>query len=94
MQEVRVDAGVGKDVLSNDVDAGTSWREEIGAQLQVEREGRGLTVEDIAERLKLRSSFVAAVEQGRGSEHMDEAYEWSHIKAIAGMLDIELKARG
>jgi cytoskeleton protein RodZ len=81
--EVGIDAGVGM-----------SWREEVGAQLRAQREQRGLSVEDVAERLKLRTSFVAAVEDGRGTEHMDGTYEWSHIKAIAGMLGIELKARG
>lgn len=70
------------------------WREEVGAQLRAQRELCGLSIEDIAERLKLRTSFVAAVEDGRGMEHMDEAYEWSHIKAMAGMLGIELKVRG
>lgn len=70
-----------------------SWRKEVGAQLRSERQRLGLVVEDIAERLKLRASFVAAVEEGRGGEHMDEAYEWSHIKAMAGMLGMELEAR-
>lgn len=78
---------------SADVGTYESWREEVGAQLRSERQRHGLDVEDIAERLKLRASFVAAVEDGRGREHMDEAYELSHIKAIAGMLGVELEAR-
>lgn len=73
-------------------DSPTSWREDIGSLLRAERERRGWEVDDVAERLKLRSSFVAAVEEGRGRDHMDEAYEWSHIKAIAGMLGIEVEA--
>lgn len=76
------------------VDSADDWRAEVGALLRGERQQLGLVVEDIADRLKLRSSFVVAVEEGRGNEHMDEAYEWSHIKAIAGMLSIDLKARG
>ena len=71
----------------------TSWREEVGSLLRTERERRGWEIGDVAERLKLRSSFVSAVEDGRGGEHMDEAYEWSHIKAIAGILGVELEAR-
>lgn len=70
-----------------------NWRQEIGELLRAERRMQELEIEDIAERLKLRASFVAAVEDGRGQDHMDETYEWSHIKAIAGMLGIELKAR-
>lgn len=71
----------------------TSWREEVGSLLRTERERRGWEIEDVAERLKLRSSFVSAVEDGKGGEHMDEAYEWSHIRSIAGVLGVELAAR-
>lgn len=71
----------------------TSWREEVGSLLRAARERRGWEIEDVAERLKLRSSFVAAVEDGRGEEHMDEAYELSHIRAMAGMLGVEWEAR-
>lgn len=78
---------------SADACTAESWRRKVGALLRIERQRRGLDVEDIAERLKLRASFVAAVEDGRGMEHMDEAYEWSHIKAMAGMLGMELEAR-
>lgn len=74
-------------------DSRTYWREEVGSLLRAARERRGWEVEDIAERLKLRSSFVAAVEEGRGQEQMDEAYELSHIKAMAEILGIEVKAR-
>lgn len=70
-----------------------SWRAAVGQRLRSERLRRGLEVADVAERLKLRTSFVAAVEDGRGHELMDEAYEWSHIKSIAGVLDLELEGR-
>lgn len=76
-----------------DGDASTlSWRTQVGAQLQAERERRGWKVEDIARRLNLRPSFVAALEQGRGMEHMNEAYEWSHMKSIAGLLDVDVQS--
>ena len=86
LQEVSIDSEIQENSL-------TSWREEVGSLLRTERERRGWEIEDVAERLKLRSSFVSAVEDGRGWEHMDEAYEWSHIKAIAGILGVELEAR-
>ena len=70
-----------------------AWREQVGLLLRAERERRGWEIQDVADRLRLRSSFVAAVEAGRGREHMDEAYEWSHIKAMAGMLGVEWEAR-
>lgn len=74
--------------------AASSWREEVGSLLRVARERQGLAVEDIAERLKLRSAFVVAVEDGRGKELMEETYEWSHIKSIASLLEIDVEARG
>ena len=74
------------------VDA-ASWRVEVGQRLRTQRLRRGLEVAEVAERLRLRTSFVAAVEDGRGHELMDESYEWSHIKSIAGVLDIELEGR-
>lgn len=74
--------------------AASSWREEVGALLRVARERQGLAVEDIADRLKLRSAFVVAVEDGRGKELMEETYEWSHIKSIASLLEIDVEARG
>jgi len=77
-----------------DDDASTqSWRIQVGAQLEAARERRGWRVEDIARRLNLRPSFVAALEQGRGMEHMDEAYELSHLKSIAGLLDVDVQER-
>ena len=74
-------------------EASEDWREQVGSRLRAERERRGWEIQDVADRLRLRASFVAAVEAGRGREHMDEVYEWSHIKAIAGMLGIEVEAR-
>ena len=73
-------------------EASAAWREQVGSRLRAERERRGWEIQDVADRLRLRASFVAAVEAGRGREQMDEAYEWSHIRAIAGMLGIELEA--
>ena len=69
--------------------AASTWRQDIGVVIRDARRRRGLEIEDVAERLRLRRSFVEALEEGRGNEHMDESYEWSHIKAIAGLLDLD-----
>ena len=88
-----MEAAVGGELSESPV-AGALSRRQVGDLLRSARLGRGLEVEDVAERLKLRSSFVTAVEDGRGNEHMDESYEWSHIRSIAGMLNVELEGRG
>lgn len=76
-----------------DTAVASSWRVDVGTRIKDERQRRGWEIEDIAERLKLRASFVEALEEGRGNEHMDETYERSHIKAVAGLLGLDLEGR-
>lgn len=63
----------------------------LGQQLAGAREAQGLTVEEIAGRLNLRPSFVAAIEAGQGGGHMDWSYERNHIRAIATLLSIDVQ---
>ncbi len=65
-------------------------RADLGKRLAAARIAVGLSVDDIAGRLNLRASFIVAVEEGRGDTHMDWAYERNHIRAIAGILAVEL----
>jgi cytoskeleton protein RodZ len=69
----------------------TAARTALGQQLAAARETQGLTVEEIASRLNLRSSFLAAIEEGRGDEHMDWSYERNHIRTIAALLSIDVQ---
>lgn len=62
----------------------------IGQRLAEAREVKGWSVDDIAARLNLRPSFVAAVEEGRGHEHMSWGYEKNHIRTIASILSIDV----
>jgi cytoskeletal protein RodZ len=61
-----------------------------GAVLRVERERQELRAADVATRLNLRTSFVQAIEEGRGEEHMAWSYERIHHRSIAAMLGIEM----
>lgn len=63
----------------------------LGEQVAAAREIQGLSVEEIASRLNLRPSFVSAIEQGRGDEHMDWSYERNHIRTIAALLSIDVQ---
>ncbi len=75
----------------DETDHALSWRVDVGRRIRGERERAGLTVDEIAARLKLRSSFVTAVEDGRGREQMDESYEVAHIRSIAQLLNMEVE---
>jgi cytoskeletal protein RodZ len=65
-------------------------RRTVGAALAAARLEAGLTIEDVSGRLNLRSSFIVAVEEGRGHEHMDWVYERNHIRAMAAIVSMDL----
>lgn len=79
----------GEAVVNAEDDAPSSEeRIRSGARLRAERERQELTTADVAARLNLRTSFVEAVEAGRGDEHMPWFYERSHHQSIATLLGI------
>ncbi len=65
-------------------------RRRLGAFLRAGRDHQGLSLGDVAGQLKLRESFVQAIEEGRGDEHMAWSYERIHHRSIAAMLGIEM----
>jgi len=65
-------------------------RQEWGQALRQARLDAGLEVDDVARRLNLRASFVQAVEEGRGGDHMDWSYERNHLRSMAAMVGITL----
>lgn len=65
-------------------------RRSVGVSLAAARLEAGLSVEDVAGRLNLRPSFIVAVEEGRGDDHMDWAYERNHIRSMATILSLDL----
>lgn len=71
-------------------DPGAPLRASVGSLLAAARLAEGMSIEEVAGRFNLRSSFIAAVEEGRGNDHMDWSYERNHIRAIAAMLAVEL----
>ena len=64
-------------------------RMEVGVKLRSKREGIGMSVEDLAGRLNLRTSFIQAVEEGRGGQYMDWSYERIHLRSMAKILDLD-----
>lgn len=59
---------------------------ELGAQLREERVGLGLSVEDLASRLKVPSRILQAIEEGRVSELPHTVYTRGFIKGYAAIL--------
>ncbi len=65
-------------------------RIQIGLAVANARANMGMTSEQLADRLKLRESFVSALEAGRGEQYMVWAYERIHLQTIARILNLDL----
>ncbi|MCF8551503.1 MAG: helix-turn-helix domain-containing protein [Candidatus Nanopelagicales bacterium] len=65
-------------------------RQAIAQRLTEARERMGISPVELAEKLRLRESFILAVESGRGGQHMEWAYERIHVRSIARILNVEL----
>jgi cytoskeletal protein RodZ len=62
----------------------------MGAILRAERERKGLEITDLAHQLNLRSSFISAMEDGHGDDHMPWVYERIHQRTVAHLLGISV----
>ena len=65
-------------------------RIQIGLAITTARLNRGMTSEQLAGSLKLRESFISAIEEGRGDDFMVWAYERIHLLTIARTLNLNL----
>lgn len=65
-------------------------RADIGNILRTSREGAGMSVEELANRLNLRPSFIRAVESGESEGQMAWVYERAHIRSMLAVFGIEL----
>lgn len=61
----------------------------IGSDLQGARDAAGLTLEQVAEKTKLRSSLVAAIERDDFSLCGGEVYARGHIRVLANLYRID-----
>lgn len=67
-------------------------RSEMGQQIRAAREQAGISIEGLAGKLNLRVGFIQAVEEGRGGQHMDWAYERIHLRSMARILELDIDA--
>ena len=63
--------------------------EELGIMLRETRERRGLSVEEVADRLKLMPRIVRAMEQADVEELPQAAYARGFVKAYGNLLELE-----
>lgn len=62
-----------------------------GAQIREARELAGKTVDDIANSLNLRVSFVEALENGSADAIMGVSYVRQHLRALANKVGVTLE---
>jgi len=63
--------------------------QEIGMVLRTEREKRQLKLEDVAKSLKIRSTYLAAIEEGRIKELPGAIYSLGYLKIYSDFLLLE-----
>ncbi len=67
-------------------------RTQAGLVIASARANAGLTTGQLADKLKLRETFITAIEDGRGEQHMVWAYERIHLQTISRTLNVSLDA--
>lgn len=61
----------------------------LGAELRDARAGLGLSVEDVAARLRIRRVYLAAIEEGRVRDLPSPAYAIGFVRNYAGALGLD-----
>ncbi|MCW5737267.1 MAG: helix-turn-helix domain-containing protein [Enhydrobacter sp.] len=61
----------------------------VGRLLRDQREARGLSIEDIAKRLRIRRAYLEAIEQGRFDQLPGAAYIPGFLRAYAAHLELD-----
>ena len=61
----------------------------VGAHLRAQREQNGLSVEDVAQRLRIRLSNLQSIEQGRFDDLPGRIYAIGFVRSYAEFLDLD-----
>lgn len=61
----------------------------VGRLLREQREERGITIEEVAKSLRIRSAFLKAIEQGRFEELPGAAYIPAFLRGYASFLGLD-----
>ena len=60
-----------------------------GAMITAARQARGLSVDDLAQAVRLRASIITAMEQDDFSACGGAVYARGHLRSLAGILDLD-----
>ena len=63
----------------------------VGRLLRDQREARGLSLEDVAQRLRIRRTYLEAIEQGRFDQLPAAAYIRAFLRAYASHLGLDVE---
>lgn len=63
---------------------------QLGSQLKTAREHKGLSLADVAQSLKLRQVYLAALESGNWNDMPGEVYAVGFLKQYASFLDLDV----
>jgi cytoskeletal protein RodZ len=66
--------------------------EEIGAILSTARQERGLSVEQVCKKVKIKAQFIRAIEEADVSILTNIAYTVGYIKIYASFLEINIES--
>ena len=66
--------------------------EDIGYRLRRAREARGLTVDEVADRIRIRKEYVLAMEQGQFDALPSPFYARSYLRTYAHFLGLDASA--
>ena len=78
-----------KSTLSDKIGNSAANEPTIGAQLRQAREAKSMTVEQIAERLKVRVSIVTALEAGKYDDLPEPIYTRAYLERYAQIVEVD-----
>ena len=82
----------GKSTMSDKIGSSAANEPTIGATLRQAREAKSMTVEQIAERLKVRGGIVTALEAGRYDDLPEPIYTRAYLERYAQIVEVDAAA--
>ena len=91
MGSIERKAEAGAKPPASEVAVAAGPQERIGHRLRDERRKQGLSLDDVAEALKIRKTYISAIERERFAELPGPAYALGFVGSYAQFLDLDRK---